>query len=117
MSLLDEYKRHCVMMDKKTVPDGYGGFISQYEEGAEFDCVLDLDNSMQARIGMQQGVKNVYTITTPRTIVLEFHDVIKDKATDRVFRITSDGQDKATPPSTSLDMRQVTAEEWSLPNG
>jgi hypothetical protein len=39
------------------------------------------------------------------------------KRDGKIFRVTSDGDDKATPKSTVLDMRQVTAEEWSLDNG
>jgi hypothetical protein len=33
----------------------------------------------------------------------------------KIFRITSDGDDNHTPKSATLDMRQVSAEEWSLP--
>ena len=116
-SLLDAYMKNCVMMDKVTVPDGVGGFISRYQEGAAFKCAIALDNSMQARIGQQQGVTNVYTISTPKAITLQFHDVIKDTETGKIFRITSDGTDKATPSTATLDMRAVSAEEWSLPNG
>ena len=47
---------------------------------------------------------------------LEYHDVIKRLRDNKFFRITSDGEDKFTPSSASLDMRQVSAEEWSLPN-
>lgn len=117
MSLIDDFLKNCVMMDKVTIPDGYGGFTSSYTEGASFQCAIVLDNSMQARIGVQQGVTNVYTITTKKAIVLQFHDVIKDKDTGKIYRVTSDGSDKATPKSAGLDMRQVSAEEWSLPNG
>ena len=68
MSLIDDYMRDCVMMDKVTVPDGYGGFTSQYQDGAAFKCAVTLDNSMQARIGQQQGVTNVYTATTKKSL-------------------------------------------------
>lgn len=117
MSLIDDYMRDCVMMDKVTVPDGYGGFTSEYREGAAFKCALTLDNSMQARIGQQQGVTNVYTATTRKGVVLQFHDVFKDTGTGTIFRVTSDGTDKATPKSATLDMRQVSCERWELPNG
>ena len=36
MSLLDDALETCVIMDKTTQPDGYGGYIPTYKEGAEF---------------------------------------------------------------------------------
>jgi len=35
----------------------------------------------------------------------------------KIFRVTSDGSDKYTPASATLNMRQVTAEEYELPDG
>jgi hypothetical protein len=34
----------------------------------------------------------------------------------KIFRVTSDGDDKHTPISATLNMRVVTAEEFKLPN-
>ena len=44
-------------------------------------------------------------------MTLEYHDVFRRVRDGKIFRVTSDGDDKFTPASTSLDMRQVTAEE------
>lgn len=117
MSLLDEAMEQFSMMDKTTVADGYGGFISKWVEGASFKAAAVYDTSIEARIAGAQGVTNLYVITTPRSITLEYHDVVRRQSDGKIFRITSDGDDKKTPKSTMLDMRQVTAEEWSLPNG
>ena len=68
-----------------------------------------------ARIAEKQGVTSVYTITTDKSVVLEYHDVLRRLYDGKIFRITSDGDDKYTPDSATLNMRQVTAEEWSLP--
>ena len=114
MSLLDDALEKCVMMDKTTTPDGYGGYISTYTEGAEFNAAIVFDTSMQARTAEKQGVTSLYTVTTSRTLTLEYHDIFKRKSDGKVFRVTSDGDDKFTPASTALDMRQVTAEEWRL---
>jgi hypothetical protein len=48
---------------------------------------------------------------------LRFSDVVKRVRDGKTFRIKSDGDDRATPQSARLDMRQVTAEEWGLPDG
>lgn len=115
MSLLSEAMENCIMLDKTTVADGYGGYIEKYVDGAEFNAAITLNSSMEARIAQQQGVTALYTVTTTKALNLQYHDVFKRTRDNKIFRVTSDGDDKNTPASASLDMRQVTAEEWSLP--
>lgn len=115
MSLLSEALEDCVILNKSIVEDGYGGYITQYVEGITFKAACVLDNSMQARIAQQQGVTGLYTVTTSRALNLQYHDVFKRVRDNKVFRVTSDGDDKKTPVSATLDMRQTSAEEWSLP--
>lgn len=118
MSLLSAAMEECVMLDRTTAPDGYGGFISVWQEGALFQAAITFDSSMQARTAEQQGVTSLYTVTTGRAMVLRYHDYFKRVRDGKMFRVTSDGDDKYTPASTPLDMRQVTAEEiTSLPSG
>lgn len=114
MSLLDNAFETFNFIDKLRRPDGEGGYVTTYSEGAEFKANARLDTSMQAKIAENQGVTSLYTITTRKSIVLEYHDIIKRKKDGKVFRITSDGEDNKTPDSASLDMRQVAAEEWRL---
>ena len=116
MSLLDESMETCNIMDKTTIPDGYGGFTYDWKEGAPIQAAIVYDSSMEARIGDAQGVTSLYTITTRKNINLQYYDIIKRKKDGKIFRITSDGDDNHTPTSASLNMRQVTAEELkSLP--
>lgn len=114
MSLLSEAMTPCVILDKKTVPDGYGGYTTDWSEGAEFDAAIVLDTSMEARIGEKQGVTSLYKVTTSKALTLEYHDVFRRLNDGKIFRVTSDGDDKYTPKSASLQLRQVTAEEWQL---
>lgn len=102
------------MQDRVTRPDGYGGFKPQWVDGAQFDAAITLDTSMQSRIAEQQGVTALYTVTTKKTINLQYHDAFKRLSDGKIFRVTSDGDDKATPTSASLNMRQVSAEEYVL---
>lgn len=115
MSLLEEQMELFVTMDRKTQDDGYGGRIEIWEDGAELKAAAVFDTSMQARVADKQGVTSLYTITTSRSVNLQYHEVIRRLSDGKVFRITSDGDDKKTPLSAGLDMRQVTAEEWELP--
>lgn len=114
MSLLDEAMEECVMLDKVTAPDGYGGKTITWSEGADFKAAIVFDTSMQARMADAQGVRSRYTVTTPKAFAMEYHDVFKRKRDGKIFRVTSDGDDKYTPDSATLNMRQVTAEEFVL---
>lgn len=114
MSLLAEAMEQCVLLNKATEADGYGGYITTWTDGAQFSAAIVLDSSMQARIGEKQGVTALYTITTVKAMNLQYHDVFRRVSDSKIFRVTSDGDDKKTPASASLNMRQVSAEEWSL---
>lgn len=114
MSLLSETMENCIIMDKQTAPDGYGGVVTTWVEGATFEAAIVMDNSIEARIAEQQGVTAIYTVTTSKAINLQYHDVFKRERDSKIFRVTSDGDDKHTPASAGLNMRQVSAEEWKL---
>lgn len=114
MSLLSDAMERCVMLDRITTPDGYGGYYSQWIDGAAFDAAVTFDTSIEARIADVQGVKSLYTVTTEKSLTLEYHDVFKRLSDGKIFRVTSDGDDKATPKAATLNMRQVTAEEFTL---
>lgn len=116
MSLLSEAMETCVFLNKQVSPDGYGGYTNTWADGASFKAAIVFDTSIEARTAEAQGVTSRYTVTTPRSLTLEYHDVFRRARDGKVFRVTSDGDDKYTPASTALDMRQVTAEEWSLPS-
>ena len=115
MSLLSESMEACVMLDKRKVDDGYGGYTTTWAEGVTFDAAIVFDTSIQARQAEAAGVTSLYTVTTKRNMHLEYHDVFRRKGDNKIFRVTSDGDDKYTPKSATLDMRQVTAEEFTLP--
>lgn len=117
MSLLSEQMDDCVMIDRVTAKDPMGGIKTTWTDGAEFSAAVVLDSSMQARIAGVQGVTSLYTVTTRKNINLQYHDVFRRERDGKIFRVTSDGDDKATPKSAGLNMRQVTAEEWTLPRG
>lgn len=114
MSLIDAMMEPCHIINKIKVSDGEGGYSTEWVDGADIRAAIVLDETMQARIGQQQGVTSVYTITTRKDVVLEYHDVIRRDSDGKVFRITSDPGDKVSPNVSTLDISQVTAEKWSL---
>jgi len=117
MSLLSEAMENCILLDKKTEADSYGGYITTWTNGAEFQAAIVLNNSIEARVAEQQGVTALYTITTKKAMNLQYHDVFRRVSDGKIFRVTSDGDDLKTPNSASLNMRQVSAEEWELTDG
>ena len=114
MSLLSDAMEQCVMLNKVVQSDGFGSYYAQWIEGVPFEAAITFDTSIQARTAEAQGVTSVYTVTVDRNMALEYHDVFKRLSDGKVFRATSDGDDKATPKSTRLNMRQVTAEEYAI---
>lgn len=117
MSLLDEAMESCVMIDRTTGPDGYGGIKPNWVDGAEFKAAIVYDSSMAARVASVQGVTDLYTVTTRKGVVLNYHDIFRRVRDGKIFRVTTDGDDKATPASAALNMRVVNAEEWELTDG
>jgi hypothetical protein len=102
------------MLDKRTTSDVYGGYTAQYVDGAAFKAAVTFNTSLQAKIAEKQGVTSLYTVTTSKSFMLEYHDVFKRIRDNKIFRVTSNGDDKYTPESASLDMRLVTAEEFVI---
>lgn len=114
MSLLNKAYEPCVLLVKDRQPDGEGGFITNWTDSVEFDCAITFDTSIESRIAEKQGVTSQYTITTNKNAKLEYHDVIRRLSDGKVFRVTSDGDDKQTPKSASFQFLQVTAEAFTL---
>lgn len=112
MSLLTQAMEDVVMLEKTRVPDGEGGFTTDWAEGVQFKAAISFDSSMEARTAEKQGVTSLYTVTAPLNCKLEYHDVLMRIRDGKVFRITSDGDDKVTPKAASFQFIQVTAEEW-----
>lgn len=117
MSLLSEAFQEFIVLNKSIVDDGYGGMETVWSEGAHIQGAMVLDTSTQARMAELTGVKDAYTLTVRKELELDYHTVIKRVSDNKIFRLTTDSDDKKTPDSAGLNMRQYKAEEWSLPNG
>lgn len=114
MSLLDDFARTCVLMEKKRVPDGAGGYMVQWEEGAEFTNYQALDTSMEARIAEKEGVTSLYSALVDKDFPIEYNDVFKDTETGQTYRVTSNPEEKVAPRSSTLPLKYFTAERWAL---
>ena len=115
MSLLDDFARTCVVMEKSRQPDGESGYITTWSEGLEFTNYQALDTSMQARIAEKQGVTSVYSALVRSDLPIENNDYFKDKTTGLTYRVTSNPEDKVAPKSASFALKYFTAERKELP--
>ena len=114
MSLLDDFAHPCVLMEKKRVPDGAGGYIVEWTEGAEFINYQALDTSMEARRAEKEGVTSLYSALVDKAVPIEYNDVFKAKTTGETYRVTSNPGGKQSPRSSPLPLTYFTAERWAL---
>lgn len=115
MSLLDDFARPCVLMEKTRTPDGAGGYIVSWTEGAEFQNYQALDTSLEAQIAEKQGVTSVYSALVLKDLPIEYNDAFKDTSTGLTYRVTSNPDEKQAPKSSTFDLKYFTAERWNLP--
>ena len=114
MSLLTDFAVPCVLMEKKRVPDGAGGYITEWTEGAEFENYQYLDTSMEARRAQQEGVKSLYSALVQRDFPLDYGDAFKGKNTGLTYRVTSNPDEKKAPQSSTFDLKYFAVERWAL---
>lgn len=112
--LFEQFMKPCQMIDRKTSDDEFGGFTTQWVDGAKIRAAIVKDKELEARVAEKEGVKSVYTITTDKNVKLKFHDVIRRLTDGAVFRVTSEGEDGETPEVASFSFNQVNAERWEL---
>ena len=116
MSLLDDFASTYVLMEKKRVPDGEGGWLpNTWVDGAEFRNYRAHDSSIQARIAEQEGMKSTYTFLVDKALPIEFHDYFKEKESGDTYYVTSDPKDHIAPKSSTLELKYFTAEKRALP--
>ena len=116
MSLLENAYEDFTIINVLQVNDGYGGVETVYSDGATIKGAIVFDSSTQMKVAQAMGAKNAYTLTVKKGIVLNYHTILRRESDKAIFRLTSNSDDKKTPPSATLDMRQYDAEEWSVPN-
>lgn len=114
MSLLEESFEDFVIINKAIVDDGYGGTETTWVPGATIKCAAVLNSSPQMKIAQVMGVTSNYTITVRKDVDLDYHTVLRRVSDNKIFRLTENSDDKKTPPSAGLNMRQYDAEEWKL---
>ena len=114
MSLLDEAFESFTIINKQIIDDGYGGVVTEWVDGATIKGAIVFNSSSQVHIAQALGSTSTYTFIVRKEIELDYHTVLKQVDTGRIFRLTSNSDDMKTPKSAGLNMREYDAEEWTL---
>ena len=114
VSLLDDYRFTCLMMYKVPVPDGVGGFVNEWHEGAEISVVFEYNASTEMLIAEKAGTKRSYRVYVPKNVEMDFNDRFKRLEDGQIFRVTNVGTDRYTPKGSNLDLRLLEVERSEL---
>lgn len=113
-TLLDEFTAEFVILTATCMNDGEGGQKTVYSESSPFLAVIRHNRTQPATKAEQESTVSSYTIVTRKSVILNFHMIVKRVSDDACFRITSDCSN--VPPSfSSIDMRSASAEKIILP--
>lgn len=104
----------CTLMEKVRTSDGYGGWVTVWNEGEKFEAAIVKDNSTQAREAEKAGLTEIYTVTVKKENPLDWHDVFKRDNDGQIFRVTSNISDNTSPEFSAINFGQVSAEKWVL---
>lgn len=115
MSLIESMMEDFAFMNHVREDDPYGGYSDTWAEGATFQAAVIKNSTTQAQIAEKQGINEIFTIVTKKTVMLDFHDVVKRKSDNEIFRVTSRAVDSAAPAESSVPIVKVSAERWVLP--
>ena len=104
-------------------PDGRGGFHSAWSVSGTFDGLAVIAESRgaaakntAANLADAPQAKPIYSLLTPRAVLLPFHAVVRRVRDGKVLQITGDAADFETPTGSRLDLRAHPAEQYRLPD-
>ena len=114
--LYEEAFEECTLIERRIVDDGMSGYTKEWIDGVKFVAAISKDNTLEARVAEKQGVTEIYTVTFPKGLPIEYHNVFRRASDGLTYRVTSNAKDTETPPMASFQAAQVTAERWDLPD-
>lgn len=108
----------CTMLDKTTSnrPDGRGGMIETWADGAKFDALILKNTTTEAQIAERQGIRELFTVVVKRGTPLKYQDAFRRDSDGMTFRVTSNPRDSEAPDPSTIQIAKVTAERWEVPS-
>lgn len=114
MSLMDEYKVPCVLLNKTREEDPVGGYKTVWTDGAQFDAAWEYESAPEITVAEQQGVSRTYRIYVDKTLDLDYHEAFRRTDNGQVYRVVNPGTDRMTPGFSRLNKRLIEVEKWKL---
>lgn len=115
LSLIESMMENFVFLNKVKVDDLVGGYKDDYQDGVTFKAVVIKNSTTEAQIAEKNGISEIFTIVTDKSMVLEFHDVLRRESDGEIFRVTSRAVDSQAPEASTVPIAKVSAERWVLP--
>lgn len=112
--LLESAFEDFTIIDKQTLPDGYGGTTHKWVDGAPFKGAVTYDGSTEMKVAEAAGSTAAYTLTVRKNVDLGYRTVIRRERDKKIFRALANSDENQTPDGAHLNMRQYPAEEWTL---
>ena len=72
--LIDGYLQSCVMLEKKRVPDGLGGFETSWADGDEFDAAITHLDCVMA-----EAMQLIERDPTEAVVAQRIRDIVNDR--------------------------------------
>ena len=114
MSLISEAKKPCSLLTRFDIADGRGSRVERWEASLTFEAAFVL--SASGGVSTDDLKKtDKYIILTDKSVQLRYHDIVRRESDGKIFRVCTKGDVAETPDSAGLNIRQVAAEEWHLP--
>lgn len=110
MGLLDVRAEGFHIMDKVTRPDGYGGTVATYQEGAPFRAIATQLQSQQLEVAYQDGQRRLYAIFYPPIVGLSKGTRVKRQADGLTFDVVADPDPQQTAPWSRIGLQRTTME-------
>lgn len=105
------YATPFIIMKKERQPDGKGGYISSWNDSEEVKILMTLNSSLAAKTAEKQGVLDVYTGQISKETSINFGDYVKRVADGKLFQVTSDPSDNATPSISRMNFKVFSAKK------
>lgn len=103
------HSKKCILLKKHSTPDGMGGAVTTWAEGGDFDALIMLNSSMEAKLAEKQGVSDLYNVMVDKDFPIESGDYFKRSADGQTFRVTSSPDEKHTPEISGLNVKCFSA--------
>lgn len=115
--MLEDYYKKLNFVEYKRVPDGYGGWVAQWEVGAEFNGLITLASDMtQNTEALRGNLKKQYKLSVPIGTPLKKGDKVAfdflNNGQTEYAEITNDGI--VPPTQAGSQFLLFSAQSWEL---